>query len=183
MGTALAEAAHALGADVYFITGPAPVIPTNTAIQVEKVRTAADMFKAVKKQYSSMDICILAAAVADYTPLQTAKHKLKKSDTDLQLSLTRTVDIAAYIGQQKSAHQLLIGFALETQNGVENAQKKRIKKNMDMIVLNSMSNDGAGFERYQYHPGNQIGWRNHKFPKKSKKSLAFDILEQAQTLI
>ena len=183
MGTALAEAACELGATVSFITGPAETIPSTTAINIIHVTTAADMFEAVKIHYTKADWCILAAAVADYTPQHTAEHKLKKSEKDFHIELSRTTDIAMYIGQHKQKDQKLIGFALETQHALENAKQKRKKKNMDMIVLNSLADKGAGFK----HDTNMIQVIKSdqeiiKFPKKSKKSLAFDILEQALTL-
>lgn len=148
MGYALAKECTRRGAKVTLITGPCPIPLTyGTADEVVKVTTAAEMAKAAKERWDKQDIGILCAAVADFTPKQVAEHKIKKQEgqTALCLDLTLTEDIAACLGEKKTANQRLIGFALETQNETTNARKKLEDKRFDMIVLNSLQDAGAGF--------------------------------------
>jgi phosphopantothenoylcysteine synthetase/decarboxylase len=104
------------------------------------------MYKAASEIHSQMDICVFAAAVADYAPAEIALEKIKKSDAKLTIDLVKNVDIAANLGAKKKQNQIHIGFALETEKEAENAQNKLSKKNLDMIVLNSMKESGAGFQ-------------------------------------
>lgn len=148
MGYALAKECTRRGAKVTLVTGPCPIPVTyGTADEVVHVTTAAEMAKAAKEHWDKQDIGILCAAVADFTPKQVAEHKIKKQEgqTALCLDLTLTEDIAACLGEKKTAHQRLIGFALETQNEAINARKKLEDKRFDMIVLNSLQDAGAGF--------------------------------------
>ena len=148
MGYALAKECTRRGAKVTLVTGPCPIPVTyGTADEVVHVTTAAEMAKAAKERWDKQDIGILCAAVADFTPTQVAEHKIKKQEgqTALCLDLTLTEDIAACLGENKTANQRLIGFALETQNEATNARKKLEDKRFDMIVLNSLQDAGAGF--------------------------------------
>ncbi len=145
MGAALVEALYMQGAEVVFISGPGGVKPSQKDIQITNVTSAEEMYEAVHKNFPGTDIAILAAAVADYRPAIKETEKIKKTDSTFTLELHKTKDILASLGQIKSAHQLLVGFALETQNEKENALKKLKNKNADFIVLNSLQDEGAGF--------------------------------------
>ena len=145
MGVSLAYTAAKLGAQVQLILGPSALNPTHDAIHVQHVVSAQQMFDAVHTHYANVDVAIAAAAVADYRPKAVATQKIKKSDAEFTITLEKTVDILLSMGKQKQ-HQKLIGFALETQNEVQNALKKLKKKNLDAIVLNSLQDKGAGFK-------------------------------------
>ena len=143
MGFALAAAAQALGGDVTLVAGPT-ALPTPAGVTRVNVETAAQMHDAVDER-ADADLIIMAAAVADYTPVTVAEGKLKKKKGDLTLRFERTVDILAALGQQKRPGQQLIGFALETDNGVTHARQKLQRKNLDWIALNHANEAGAGF--------------------------------------
>ncbi|HWI55229.1 MAG TPA: bifunctional phosphopantothenoylcysteine decarboxylase/phosphopantothenate--cysteine ligase CoaBC [Desulfobacteria bacterium] len=143
MGYALARAARERGAKVILVSGPVD-IPAPDGVTLIPVQSAGEMFEAVKDNFQSADVIIKAAAVADYTPSQTLKKKLKKGDGVLNLELDRTQDILKYLGENKGNH-ILVGFAAETDNLIENAQKKIQSKNLDMIVANDVTVPGAGF--------------------------------------
>jgi len=145
MGYAIAEALAEHGAQVTLISGPTALKTTHAAIKVVHVTTAGEMYDAAVKHFPATDGAVLCAAVADYTPAQPSSQKLKKSATALTLELKPTKDIAVQLGQQKQAHQTLVGFALETDNELDNAKKKLQQKNLDWIVLNSLNDAGAGF--------------------------------------
>ena len=145
MGYAIAEELANRGADVVLVSGPVSIRSKHKNIQIKKVVTAEEMFNACVEEWSTCDIGILAAAVADYTPIKTSKTKIKKSTDNLELPLKRTTDILAWLGKQKNNNQLLVGFALETENEEENASKKLKDKNADVIVLNSLNDKGAAF--------------------------------------
>lgn len=144
MGFAIAEAAAARGAEVTLISGPAQLA---TPAGVERIETtsAADMYQAVMAR-SDSDLVIMAAAVADYTPAETSPHKEKKAEGDRSILLRRTRDILAELGVRKRSGQILVGFAMETRNGLENAREKLRSKNLDWIVLNQINTEGAGFD-------------------------------------
>ncbi|MGI9540497.1 MAG: bifunctional phosphopantothenoylcysteine decarboxylase/phosphopantothenate--cysteine ligase CoaBC [Flavobacteriaceae bacterium] len=144
MGFALAEVAAQLGAEVTLISGPTSEKIEYPTIKVEKVVSAKAMFEAVKKSYSQTDIAIAAAAVADYKPETEAGQKIKKKTDQFTINLVPTQDILAYMGVQKKK-QYLLGFALETENELDNAKGKLERKNLDGIVLNSLQDSGAGF--------------------------------------
>ncbi len=144
MGFAMAKAAMLRGAEVTVVAAHTEVEPP-MFVDVVKVQSAEDMFNAVKSRMDDMDIIIKAAAVADYTPMSTADHKIKKSDDDMSISLKRTTDILKYIGENRRDGQIVCGFSMETDNVVENSRKKLISKNCDMICANSLKKDGAGF--------------------------------------
>jgi len=143
MGYAMAAAAQTRGARVTLITGPTALTPP-PGVEVEAVTTAAEMHAAVLR-HATADWVIMAAAVADYTPAEPAEHKVKKSADDLALPLRRTTDILAHLGRQKREGQVLVGFAMETDDALVNAQAKLKKKNLDWIVLNNLREAGAGF--------------------------------------
>ncbi len=177
MGFAIAEALASAGAKVTLITGPTHLTLPHTAIEIKKVTSAADMYEACQSVFPKIDIAVFAAAVADYRPATQADQKIKKSDTDLTLQLVKTHDIAAELGKQKKIGQFTVGFALETEDEVQNAMKKIATKNFDLIVLNSLNDKGAGFG----HDTNKIKLIDKKgevveFSLKNKKEVASDIV-------
>ncbi|RYU96703.1 bifunctional phosphopantothenoylcysteine decarboxylase/phosphopantothenate--cysteine ligase CoaBC [Emticicia agri] len=175
MGFAIAEAFSMAGAEVTIVSGPVS-IPTPIGIKVEKVFSAQQMYEAVEKQFTESDIVILAAAVADYTPLHVADKKIKKKEDVFNIELTKTIDIAATLGKRKKTNQLIVGFALETDNELENAKGKLEKKNFDLIVLNSLQDKGAGF-RYDTNKIKILDKEGnlYDFDLKSKQEVAQDI--------
>ena len=144
MGFELASAAAKLGAEVVLITGPTALKMMHTSVKVVPVVTAEQMYQSCQRYFKNADIVICAAAVADYRPKQAAEQKIKKSEKHLVLELVKNKDILMALGEQKT-NQYLVGFALETENGLENAKGKLRRKNLDAIVLNSMQDKGAGF--------------------------------------
>ncbi|MFV0539827.1 MAG: bifunctional phosphopantothenoylcysteine decarboxylase/phosphopantothenate--cysteine ligase CoaBC [Aestuariibaculum sp.] len=145
MGFEIAKAAANLGAEVILVTGPTNQNIKHSLIQVVPVVSANDMYQAVHQYFDQVDIAILSAAVADYKPKEVALQKIKKAEATLTLELEKTKDILASLGKIKT-HQYLVGFALETQNELENAKNKLKRKNLDLIVLNSLNDKGAGFK-------------------------------------
>lgn len=144
MGYAIAKCAMERGAEVTLITGETS-IPKPPFVKIVPVVSAQDMFEAVKEYYEEADFIIKSAAVADYTPVEKAEDKIKKSDEDMFISLKRTVDILKYIGENRKPHQVICGFAMETKDLIENAAKKLESKHVDMIVANNLKVKGAGF--------------------------------------
>ncbi|MBR4509284.1 MAG: bifunctional phosphopantothenoylcysteine decarboxylase/phosphopantothenate--cysteine ligase CoaBC [Ruminococcus sp.] len=144
MGFAVARAAMLRGAEVTVVAAHTDVEPP-MFVNVVNVKSAEDMFNAVKEHLGESDIIVKAAAVADYTPVTVADNKIKKSDGDMSIPLKRTTDILAYIGEHKRAGQIVCGFSMETENVIENSRKKLTKKNCDMICANSVKKAGAGF--------------------------------------
>ncbi len=178
MGFDLAETAASLGATVYLVTGPTALSIKNSAVNRIDVQTAEEMYTACLNYFPKVDAAICAAAVADYRPEIVAPDKIKKSDHTLSLTLVKNKDILAALGAQKKA-QFLIGFALETQNEIENAKLKIAKKNLDLIVLNSLRDAGAGFGT----PTNKVTLidRNGTVepkPLQSKEAVAHEILQK-----
>ena len=178
MGVALADAAARRGASVTLVLGPSKLSPTEHNVQVIRVETAQEMHDAALQVFAETDAAILAAAVADYRPKTVATEKIKKKGEELQLDLIKNPDIAAELGQIKRPGQLLIGFALETNDEESHAQGKLERKNFDFIVLNSLRDAGAGFN----HDTNKISilFKNNKkrdFELKSKSAVAEDILQ------
>lgn len=146
MGYAIAEKIALRGGKVVLISGPVDIKAKNDNIEVVNVVSAEEMYQACVKEFSSCDVGVLAAAVADYTPENVATQKIKKNtDNSMSINLLPTTDIAANLGKQKREKQILVGFALETENEMENATKKLKSKNFDFIVLNSLKDKGAGF--------------------------------------
>ena len=179
MGIALADAAAALGAQVDLVLGPVNILPSDNSINVIQVTTAESMAEECISRFQDCDIAILSAAVADYTPDEPRESKIKKIDNELVLKLKHTTDIAATLGKIKKKSQLIAGFALETDNEIENAIKKLVRKNLDIIVLNSLRENGAGFG----HDTNKITiidrYNNiDKFELKTKAEAAKDILNK-----
>ncbi len=144
MGIALAKAAMLRGAEVTLVKAYTEV-KAPMFVDVVNVTSAEDMFKAVTERFDEADIIIKAAAVADYTPVTCADEKIKKSDSDMKIELTRTKDILKYIGEHKKENQVICGFSMETENVLENSKKKLASKNCDMICANSLKTQGAGF--------------------------------------
>ena len=182
MGFALAEIAAQLGAEVFLISGPTNEKTKHPSIKLEKVVSADEMFNQVKKYYDTVDIAIAAAAVADFKPLNRASQKIKKQKGLDTIRLTPTQDILAFMGASKKK-QYLLGFALETENEIENAKDKLNKKNLDGIVLNSLRDENAGFavstNKITYiHSDMSI----NEFPLQSKLACAQNIFEQILSL-
>lgn len=144
MGISLAETFYDKGADVKVVAGPVSV-SVSQKLNPVMVQTASEMFEVCMRDFESYDIVIMAAAVADYTPVNVSGSKIKKSDNAYNLSLKPTEDVLAAMGKRKKENQLLIGFALETDNERENARLKLRKKNLDFIIMNSLKDKGAGF--------------------------------------
>lgn len=145
MGLAIAEELYARGADVTLIMGPSSInLPAN-GIRSVRVNTAEEMYNACTKQFDKSDIGIMAAAVADYTPVEVAANKIKKTSAELIVELKKTKDILKSLGEKKSSKQVLVGFALETNNEREYALGKLKNKNADMVVMNSLNDKGSGF--------------------------------------
>ena len=144
MGYSVAKAAMLRGADVTLVSGRTAIEPP-MFVKVVPIVTAKEMFDAVTSVSDEQDIIIKAAAVADYRPRYVSDEKVKKKDDDLALEMERTDDILAYLGAHKTKDQFLCGFSMETENMLENSRKKLKKKNLDMIIANSLKMEGAGF--------------------------------------
>lgn len=177
MGYAIAETLANLGASVTLVSGPTSLTLNHPLIRLVRTTSAAEMAEVCIKTFPSVDISVLSAAVADYRPGNVATQKIKKSGSSLTLELTQTQDIAATLGQMKKPGQLLVGFALETENEKANAEKKLVTKNFDLIVLNSLNDKGAGFAT----DTNKISILDRQnrlkdFPLKSKQDVARDII-------
>ena len=178
MGFDIANEAVNKGAEVILVTGPTHLNVQNSTIKLIRVTSAQDMYDACHEFYSSVDVAIAAAAVADYRPKNVANQKIKKNDATFSIELEKTKDILASLGEQKK-NQFLIGFALETENEIEHAKQKIQKKNLDLIVLNSLNDKGAGFGQ----PTNKVTFISKDFeiePKelKSKEEVAQDIINK-----
>lgn len=178
MGIALAEELYARGAEVELVLGPTSLQPSYQGIQTLRVTSAAEMADAVLSAFAGKDITIMSAAVADYTPREKAATKIKKQEGTLSLTLDRTRDILKTLGERKQNGQLLIGFALETDNEEAFARDKLKAKNADMIVLNSLRDSGAGFgvDTNKVTVFGKGGWHK-EFPAKSKQAVAADIVD------
>jgi len=179
MGIALALEAANQGAKVDLVLGPTSLEYKHANITTYKIETAEQMYNQVDALFSDSDISIFAAAVADYSPEVVAENKIKKSGLDLSISLSKTTDILAEMGVRKKDKQFVVGFALETENELENAKSKLIRKKLDMIVLNSLNNKGAGFQ----HNTNKITIIDKAnnitdFVLKDKNEVAKDIINK-----
>jgi phosphopantothenoylcysteine decarboxylase/phosphopantothenate--cysteine ligase len=178
MGFELAKAAANLGAEVILVTGPTSLKLSHSLVTIIPVISAEDMYNACHKEFKLVNIAIAAAAVADYRPKEVAVNKIKKKESTLTLELQKTKDILASLGEIKK-HQFLVGFALETNNEIENAKSKLIRKNLDLIVLNSLNDKGAGFKSAT----NKVTLIDkldtiQEFPLKSKTEVAKDIINE-----
>lgn len=175
MGFSLAEEASRRGARVILISGPSSQILNDKKVELHKVTSAKEMLAKVFEFYDKIDIGIASAAVADYAPKEIAKEKIKKNDENLTIELVKNPDILKTMGEKKT-HQFLVGFALETQNEEENAKGKLEKKNLDMIVLNSLRDEGAGFKNDTNKIKIFTKTEKREFDLKSKVEVAKDIL-------
>ena len=178
MGFAIAKELYDRGAEVTLVMGPTPLDWASNGITVKKVNTAAEMLAACDEIFEKSDIAIMSAAVADYTPVSTAPEKIKKKDNNLVVELKKTQDILKSLGEKKGRNQVLVGFALETMDEKKNAIEKLKGKNADLIVLNSLKDEGAGFG----HDTNKItifsrDGQEFEFPVKTKKEVARDIVD------
>ena len=178
MGFDIAQSAVNMGASVVLITGPTHLKIENHLVKVVPVISAGEMYDACHQYFPDVDVVIAAAAVADYKPKNVAIHKIKKGANDFSIELEKTKDILASLGEIKK-NQFLIGFALETENEIDNAKSKIQKKNLDLIVLNSLQDEGAGFGK----PTNKITFIDKNFKVepmelKSKEAVANDILNK-----
>ena len=183
MGFEIAQKAALLGAEVVYITGPTHYKLNNSRINTIPVVSALEMFNHVHLHFNSVDVAVLSAAVADYKPKKIATSKIKKSSKNLTLELEKTSDILASLGTIKS-NQILVGFALETNNEIENAIIKLKSKNLDLIVLNSLNDPGAGFggetNKVTLIDKNLV---QTVYPLKSKANVAADIMTEIQNQI
>lgn len=175
MGYAIADQLKRLGADVTLISGPSSLTPPQGTTFIP-VTSAAEMLAACSTHFPLADITVMSAAVADYTPKTVADQKIKKADPQLMLELVKTTDVLATLGKSKRNDQILVGFALETQDEQANAFDKLRRKNLDFIVLNSMRDEGAGFAG-DYNKVTLIDKNNHTetFDLKQKSEVAKDI--------
>ncbi len=183
MGYALAAQAKKLGAAVTLVSGPCnPNI--DPGVTPVTITSAEELFVAVTTRAPQQDVVIMTAAVADYTPSKPSNHKIKKKDGELSIPVERTRDILQYLGSNKPDGQILVGFALETQNELDSARQKLKSKNLDFIVLNSLAEKGAGFGPST----NKVtlidrDGGHHEFPLKDKTEVAKDILNHLATII
>ena len=183
MGCALAEECARRGAEVEMVCGPMSQKPKYPSIICTNVESAAQMYEACVSIFPTCNAGILCAAVADFTPEHTAENKIKREGDQLVIRLNPTQDIAQAMGQMKREDQKLVGFALETCNEAENARKKLEKKNLDFIVLNSLNDEGAGFQ----HDTNKItlidATESQSFPLKTKAEAAKDIINRLKQIM
>jgi len=184
MGFALAETSANEGADVILVSGPSQLKSIHPKIQRIDVRSAEQMFEVCKKYFDNCDAAIMSAAVADYTPANISNHKIKKTSDDIQISLKKTVDILKHLGHAKSSNQVVIGFALETNDGESYAKGKLESKNVDMIVLNSLQDEGSGFgtdtNKVSFFIANE---GKTDFPLLSKQQVAQNIVNKMLDLL
>lgn len=178
MGIEIALAFAESGAQVMLVAGPTHYSMQHPAVEVIPVTSADEMAAVAIPLFNEMDIAVLSAAVADYKPAAAASQKIKKEGDQLSIELVRTTDILRELGKLKKSSQILVGFALETENAVQNALKKLHSKNLDLIVVNTLEDDGAGFK----HQTNKVSIITRSeaithFPLKQKKEVAADILE------
>ena len=182
MGFALAEEAAKKGAEVILISGPTHLHIDNPEIELIRVNSTREMYDAAHAEFDDCNIFIAAAAVADYRPKDVASQKIKKADDTLELILTKTEDILGSLGKIKK-DQKLIGFALETNNELENARAKLKKKNLDFIVLNSLNDEGAGFQKDTNKVRIVFKDDVKTFDLKPKTEVAADILNEISNLL
>ena len=183
MGYAIARECKNRGANVTLVSGPVSIDAPN-GVDVISVTSAKQMFEACKNKFAETDIAIMGAAVADYAPSNISGKKIKRKGNDISIDLKPTKDIAAELGKRKNSKQILIGFALETDNEEKNAAQKLLKKNLDFIVLNSLQDKGAGFG-YDTNKISIVFKDNNikKFELKTKKEVAVDIVDSLIELI
>jgi phosphopantothenoylcysteine decarboxylase/phosphopantothenate--cysteine ligase len=184
MGFSIAEEFAALGAEVTLVAGPVCINTQNPAIKRIDINSADEMFEACMAIKNEQEIIVMAAAVADYKPISQSDLKIKKSESGINLKLQPTRDILASLGKEKKSGQILVGFALETDHEEANARIKLKNKNLDLIVLNSLGDEGAGFKT----PTNKVtiffnSGHVQRLPLKSKKEIAQDIINCIESII
>jgi phosphopantothenoylcysteine decarboxylase/phosphopantothenate--cysteine ligase len=184
MGFAIADELARLGADVTLISGPSAQTSKQRSVKRIDVTTAAQMLEACQQNYSDTQVCVMSAAVADYTPVTIATQKIKKQDGGLTIETKKTTDILKFLGDNKQDGQLLVGFALETNNEEQNAIDKLKRKNLDFIVLNSLGDAGAGFKT----DTNKVtiidrDLQQTSFDLKNKAEVAADICQKIISLL
>jgi phosphopantothenoylcysteine decarboxylase/phosphopantothenate--cysteine ligase len=184
MGIAIADAAAEYGANVELVLGPVDTLPKENKVKVINVTSAESMASECITRFRKCDIAVLSAAVADFTPEIASENKIKRDNNDMILRLKPTTDIAAELGKRKKKNQFLVGFALETDNELQNAISKLKKKNLDLIILNSLNDKGAGFG-FDTNKITIIDRNNNidKFELKSKEEGARDILDKIISII
>ena len=177
MGFAIADQLALRGAEVKLVSGPTSLKNNNQNIQLIVVESAEEMFTACMSDFSKMDVIVMSAAVADYKPMEIADQKIKKKSDELSINLVPTQDILKQMGVMKKGNQFLVGFALETENEVANANDKLSRKNLDLIVLNSLNDIGAGFnsDTNKITIINKAG-QQQSFEMKSKNEVAKDLV-------
>ncbi len=178
MGIAIAEAFAENGAEVVLVKGPTHLKSVHSSIQEVSIQTASEMFSTCEQYFPESDVIVFAAAVADYTPKKPSEQKIKKGKDEWSLELVKTKDIAATLGKKKKLSQFIVGFALETEDEINHANEKLLKKNFDIIVLNSLQDEGAGFS----HDTNKITILDKagvvkSYPLKPKTELAYDLVQ------
>lgn len=180
MGYAIAEALHEMGADVLLVSGPVCITSSFPKHKIVSVVSASQMYEACKTNFEHIDIAIFCAAVADYTPKITSDIKIKKIENEATVELKKNIDIALEFGKVKRQDQKSIGFALETNNILENSIGKLKKKNFDLVVINSPTvNEGFGYDTNKITiVDKELSVVN--FPLKNKKEVAFDIIDQLE---
>jgi len=176
MGYAIAELFAEEGAEVYLVSGPVALKPRNPGIHLIRVTGAAEMYDACAERIHDVDVAIFSAAVADFTPLKTEERKIKSGRKNISIALKPTTDIAGKLGKDKRSNQVFVGFALETDDELKNASGKLLKKNLDLVVMNSLRDEGAGFGT----DTNKVTFidregRIMQFDKKPKSEVARDI--------
>ncbi|MBU1008744.1 MAG: bifunctional phosphopantothenoylcysteine decarboxylase/phosphopantothenate--cysteine ligase CoaBC [Bacteroidetes bacterium] len=184
MGVELALAFAREGAEVKLVLGPSAIKVNHPRVMVLPVTSADEMNEQCRLLFPQSDITVMAAAVADYKPAEVYNEKLKKSNDELVIRLVKTPDILSGLGKQKTSKQLLVGFALETEQEEANALDKLKRKNLDLIVLNSLKDEGAGFG----HQTNKVSFfdrtgHQESFPLKQKSAVAGDILHRLHTMM
>ena len=184
MGYAIAEQFLSQGAQVFLVSGPVNVTLTNPNLTIVPVNSASEMYLACCRFFEKVDIAVFAAAVADYRPGKVAEQKIKKDDASFTISMVKNVDIAYEFGKVKRKGQVSVGFALETNDELAHAQGKLVKKNFDMVILNSMNDPNATFG----HDTNKItAIKRNLVPKefslKQKSEVAKDIVKEICSLL
>lgn len=184
MGFAIAEELSKRGATVKLITGPSNLSLKDNSIERTNVKSTEEMYSACMKNFGEMNIIVMSAAVADYKPGEPSPEKISKKNNPLSLSLIPTTDILKSMGDKKNANQFLVGFALETNDELKHAKEKLQKKNLDIIVLNSLNDEGAGFETNT----NKVtiierSGKEHSYDKKPKDEVARDLIDVLMTTI
>lgn len=182
MGYAIAEAFSSLGAEVTLISGPVSISLTSCELKIVRVNTANEMYEKCIEHFDCVDIAVFAAAVADYRPLLQSDQKIKKSESVYSIELIKNIDIALEFGKKKKKEQLSIGFALETNNQLENASQKLKNKNFDIVIINSPNpGEGFGFDTNKVAILSKTGQLKN-YCNKSKKEVASDIVNEIRKL-